>query len=80
VNSGTATTIDITSIQDQEFVTQAEIQPGLVIQLFYTRKSNPVTLHQVGGATVEKTPQKDSYYYGETITFSGHAESGYTFS
>ncbi len=80
VNSGTAETIDITSIQDQDFTNQGEIQPGLVIQLFYTRKNSPVTLHQIEGATVEKTPQKDSYYYGEIITFSGHAESGYTFS
>jgi hypothetical protein len=78
VNSGTAETIDVTTIQD--FRDQAEIQSGLVIQLFYTRKSNPVTLHQIEGATVEKIPQKNSYYYGETITFSGHADNGYTFS
>ena len=78
VNNESATTIDVTTIQD--FTYQAEIQSWLVIQLFYTRKNNPVTLHQIGNAIVEKIPSKDSYYYGETITFSGYADEWYTFS
>jgi len=46
----------------------------LVIQLFYTRKTNPLTINVVENAEAEKSPEKDSYYYGETITLSGHAD------
>ena len=78
VNSWSDTSIDVTTIND--FTNQWEIQPGLVIQLFYTRKSNTVTLNTIENAIVEKNPSKENYYYWESITFSGHANSWYTFS
>jgi len=42
--------------------------------LFYTRNNNTLTLNTIEHAIVEKSPTGDSYYYGEAITFSGHAE------
>ena len=80
VNNGNETEINITTITSEEWAWNAEIQPGLVIQLFYTRKSNTVTLNTIDNATVEKIPSKDKYYYWETIIFSGYANSWYTFS
>jgi hypothetical protein len=61
VNDESVESINITSIDD--FVEEVEIQPGLVIQLFYTRKVNSVTLNTIEHATVEKSPAEDSYYY-----------------
>ena len=78
VNSGSSNLIDIRNIDD--FEEKAKIQPWLVIQLFYTRNNNTLTLNTIEHATVKKAPEWERAYYGEKITFNGTTEEWYTFS
>ena len=71
-------TIDLTNIKDYEDTAAIDWNGNLVIQLFYTRNQYNYVETQVANAHLTRSPENNSYYYGQEITLTWESDQWYT--